>query len=308
MLTQYSSFLMHIGLVGFAIGAFYPGKLFAEFITTKNGEIFTGKILASTGKKVSIEAFGTNHEIAKSDIEKTSSTPGALTTTKVVISLKDKSTIHGKIRDFSEDVGLYIDSEIGSITVPSDKISGIQVLKPESADGMAKANTPGNLKSPSVLLGISGVTTYPPFSDTLKMGFGAVIFAEQYVDLPYISHLGIAGGIESISGAQTNLSVTEITAMIYARRNFAPFHGGLRLLSLTLAAGGGGIFATLQSKNSESASLKGEAIGMLMLKGGASFAVMRALHVRLELLNGFRLITGNNFWKPGIELGVVYAF
>lgn len=292
-----------------------PGimSLHADAIVTKSGNVFLGKIQSSTADSIGISAYGKTETVSVSEIETNSPTVTPLKGKKLFFTLTDGSTLHGKLRDFSEEVGTYVDSEIGGITIPYSKISQIQTLKPEESGSLPSSSAPATTaRSLSLLVGAFGSASYPFISDTMKQGFGGGAYAEVSVPWRYASGIGVAGKFETITAEQRALRFSETGIYAYARKSVFPFAGfagsSLRKLAFALTVGIGGGYIHLADSRSGALSPNGEAYGLAVLKAGAEFPLGRALAIRFDLINKFRFISGENLWKPGIELGAVYAF
>jgi len=106
-------------------------SLSAEVVHLKDGTILIGELLGPTANGVSYSVMGQNLEIPIASIQKTEKTLEGLSTLNVELTLKDGSSIRGRIVDLDLDIGLFLDISFGTLTIPVQAIQSIDnpVLK-----------------------------------------------------------------------------------------------------------------------------------------------------------------------------------
>lgn len=285
-------------------------SLHADTLVSKTGRVYIGAIQSKTADQTDILAFGKKESIPASDVESSGSSNAMLAGKKLFVTLKDGSMIQGKLRDFSEEVGLYLDSEIGAITIPDAKIAQIDLnaaAEPATAGAPVSASSGMQLK-----LGIFGSASYPFISDTMKQGFGGGGYGEISAAGKFVSGFGVAATFEAIAATQTSLRFSETSIYAYARKVFLPLGAfsasNLKKLGLAVTLGFGGGYMHLSDSRSGNLSPNGEAYALTVLKTGAEYPFTRTVMFRFDIVNTFRIVAGKNLWKPGIEMGAVYAF
>lgn len=104
-----------------------------DVIRLVNGSIYLGKIASAGEAGVSVEAFGTTTNVSPGQILRTETGMGSLAQDPVELHLKDGSVIRGKITDYDPDIGLLVDIEFGTLTVPYESLSSVEDPKQRSA-------------------------------------------------------------------------------------------------------------------------------------------------------------------------------
>lgn len=285
-------------------------SLQAETLLTKSGRVYLGTVQAKTADQTDILSYGKKESVPASEIESSAPSNAMLAGKKIYVTLKDGSLIQGKLKDFSEEIGLYLESEIGAITIPDAKILQID-MNPSAEQAMPASPSPA-ARGLQLHLGLLGSASYPFTSDTLKQGFGGGSYAEISTAGKFVSGFGVAAAFEAISATQSSLRFSETIVYAYARKVFLPLAAfsasNLKKLGFALTLGFGGGYMHLSDSRSGNLSPNGEAYGLTVVKTGAEYPLWRTMVLRFDIVNSFRIVSGKNLWKPGVELGVVYAF
>gem|GEM_PF-2239659 len=303
--------IIHISLNSiFAALLFCVMSLHADTLVSKAGRVYIGAIQAKTADQTDILAFGKKESVPASDVESSGSSNAMLAGKKLYVTLKDGSLIQGRLKDFSEEVGLYLDSEIGAITIPDAKIAQIDL---NAAAEPASVTTPTSAaRGLQLQLGVLASASYPFISDTLKQGFGGGGYAEISTAGKFVSGFGIAATFEAIAATQSTLRFSETSVYAYARKVFLPLGAfsasNLKKLGFAVTLGFGGGYMHLSDSRAGNLSPNGEAYSLTILKTGAEYPFARTVMFRFDIVNTFRIVSGKNLWKPGIEMGAVYAF
>jgi hypothetical protein len=99
--------------------------LWADIIRTMDGRIYLGNVISAESGAVTVEAGGRQVTLSSGNILKTEKDFETLKTQIVEIELKDKSVVSGKVTDYDADIGLLLDIEFGSLTIPAESIEEI---------------------------------------------------------------------------------------------------------------------------------------------------------------------------------------
>lgn len=94
-----------------------------DVVYLQNGEIIIGNLIGPVPDGVSYASFGSEKTISLDTIKATEKNLDALADKTVQVVLKDGSTIQGKIADFDEDIGVFLDISFGTLTIPVGAIT-----------------------------------------------------------------------------------------------------------------------------------------------------------------------------------------
>jgi hypothetical protein len=112
-------------LVFISILVCMPAMLFADVIRLQNGQIFLGKVIRADSQGIVIESFGEQRGLSQADILKNEKDLTTLKTEHSDIYLKDGSVLKGKIENYDEEVGVLVNIDFGSVTLPVKSIKEI---------------------------------------------------------------------------------------------------------------------------------------------------------------------------------------
>lgn len=98
----------------------------ADVIRLEDGTMYLGRMASSTEGVVSIQAFGKTIQVASSRIVKSEPDFTALHEQPVEVILMDGSIIRGKIKNYDEEVGLFVELGIGEVTVPLESLRALE--------------------------------------------------------------------------------------------------------------------------------------------------------------------------------------
>ncbi len=99
--------------------------LCGDVIRTTDGNIYFGRVVSAETGSITIDSGGKQVALSTGEILKTEKDFETLKTQIVAIELKDGSVLSGKIADYDADVGLRLDIEFGSITIPAESIKSV---------------------------------------------------------------------------------------------------------------------------------------------------------------------------------------
>jgi hypothetical protein len=277
---------------------FYVMSLQAEVIVTKGGSLMIGEITGRSATSTEITAFGQKHVVEAENLLATTETIEPYIKRGVLVVLTDTSVVRGKLRDYSEDIGLYVDSEIGPLTIPSSKIDHIIFNDSEMA------------KPPPLViyrLGLLGQTTYGFLSDSMGLGLGGTFLGEMPIPSPWVPTIGFAATYESISASQPSLRFTEMSTYVYVRQTLYPLKGALKRLGFAFTVGGGSTFGQIHDSRASNTSPNAEIQGIFVFKTGIEVTANQTMRIRFDFANFLRTVRGGNMWKSGLELGAIYV-
>jgi hypothetical protein len=92
---------------------------FADVIWLHDGTILLGKIVKFDADSIDIESFGQVKKISQTDVLKKEKSMDE-------IILKDGSTIKGKIQNYDEEIGINVNIDFGSITLPLQSVKEVR--------------------------------------------------------------------------------------------------------------------------------------------------------------------------------------
>jgi small nuclear ribonucleoprotein (snRNP)-like protein len=203
----------------------------ADVIRLKSGRILIGKVVSLDAGKVNIEAFGEKVQVPATEIVRTEKTMDALKDQAVEITLKDKTVIQGKVKNYDDDIGFLIEIDFGTITVPLENVIAIKDTQQER-----------NYVAHFTQLGVVGGAyfTVGDLSSTFGNNFTASVFQE--FNLGFVFEGLFAGYVisyqnlycissPSYSYLLFNINASAIYRMLFLRRetsflrNFVPYIG-----------------------------------------------------------------------------------
>jgi len=97
----------------------------ADVIMLHDGNIYLGTISKTDSSGIVIETFGQTLTISQSDILKSEKNFDSFKDVTTDITLKDGSIIKGKIQNYDEEVGLFVNINFGTITLPVESVKEI---------------------------------------------------------------------------------------------------------------------------------------------------------------------------------------
>jgi small nuclear ribonucleoprotein (snRNP)-like protein len=119
--------LLFLGMLSLCV--FCAGPLAAiDVVYVNNGDIILGTLIGPVPGGVSYSTFGIEKTISFDSITATEKNLSGLAEKTVQVALKDGSVIQGKIVDFDEDIGVFLDIAFGTLTIPGIAVSEIYEL------------------------------------------------------------------------------------------------------------------------------------------------------------------------------------
>lgn len=285
--------------------AFFSQIAQSEVISLDDGSILLGEIKNTNRDSVVINSFGDTRTIDTSKIISSEKNFINISKKNIEIILKDSSRLKGKLKNYDEEIGILIDTEFGTITLPSKGIKSIN-------DTDRKNRYTGH----SVLLGISAAV-YFPITD----------FASKFTIYPYFSlfaefnSLFLRGLYFGADFSYMMMNYTPSTLLIYnsyqfkgyASYRFLQFQNSesaaARMFIPYISFGIGAAFNTLDD-NRPASSIKKRSEADLLFTGavGLDINVWGPLIIRLQG-GWFTMNEGSAFLHGfSVNLGVVAGF
>ncbi|MFA6504624.1 MAG: hypothetical protein WCT14_00930 [Treponemataceae bacterium] len=175
-------------LFALALGA-CTAAVWADVVFLRDGRILIGTIAGTIDGGVTYKVAGETVSVDVNNIVRTERELSALASMPIEVVLKDSSVIRGKIADYDEELGLFVDISFGTLTIPLATIA--EVVDPQRRTKYSGAafqvRAAGGVYSPV----LSGADTFGP-SWTAQLGASW--------SLPFMR--GLSGGLTvSYSGA-----------------------------------------------------------------------------------------------------------
>ncbi|MCX7024511.1 MAG: hypothetical protein NT080_07815 [Spirochaetes bacterium] len=275
---------------------------YSEVIFLSDGQILIGSLIGPVESGISYRAFGAEITIPLNRILKTEKMLSSIADTTLNIRLKDGSQLKGKIVDYDEEIGLFVDIGFGVLTVPIPAIAEIfdLPLRERFAGSPAQVRAGAGLYIP--LLG-SGDYFGPSWTSVL----GAL------VSLPFMR--GLYAGIElGVSGADYLDSDT--TSYLFASvepelelrfMGWRMKDGFLGKMTPFASLRGGMTYISLKDPDFYPPD-SGSLTGSFGLAAGMDFAVANDFGARLDWMAGVVLQSTTPFVTTGLRLSVSYDF
>lgn len=98
---------------------------YSEVIRLQNGEIYFGKVVSADSDGITVESFGKTIKLPQKDILRTDKDMSSIKNQQLEIILKDDSRLKGKIQNYDDDIGILLNIEFGSLTLPVQSVREI---------------------------------------------------------------------------------------------------------------------------------------------------------------------------------------
>jgi hypothetical protein len=293
MKATFLSLIICLGLAGAAS---------ADVIRLQDGNIYLGKIVSTQTGAVTLQAFGKTIQVPSAHIVKTEGDFTVLSGQLVEVILMDGSVIRGNIKNYDEEVGLFVELGIGELTIPLGSLRAIEDPKQRT-----------RYRGFPVQAGLTGGIFFPvgTVASSFSSGFVGSLFAE--FSLPFLR--GLFAGLD---GSQYFISYLPRTDLTYSitTATFGPFYRVLELRSSTLPVlrdlvpwvGLGGGIAYVGVKDLATLSAFGEMDPVYFASAGLDFYIGENVLIRLStrwlsLQQATQLLH-----LPSVEIGVAASF
>jgi hypothetical protein len=282
----------------------FGGIACADVIRLADGKIYLGKVVGGEAGIVVVEQGGDKKVVQKSDIIKTEKDSSALKKQTVDIHLKDGSILSGTIKDFDADVGVLLDIDFGSLTLPFESINFISdpVRKNYFNGSAAKIDLTGGYYfalggAPGTFSDNFNVTLSAEINPNLVRGVFTGV-SVSYINLYYIPN--------------TALSYTVVNAQLYLSYRFLQLRSTDSFLNRFvpyLSAGAGAAYVnTYDSRSGFSSSAQNEVDFSFSGTIGIDFFIVDNFIVKV---NGtwVSLVQATSLFNTlAVNIGVAFCF
>jgi hypothetical protein len=279
--------------------------LSGDVIRTIDGNIYFGRVISAESGGITIESGGKQLMLNPGDILKTEKDVETLKAQSVQVTLKDGSMLTGKITDYDADIGMRLDIEFGSLTIPTDSVGKtVDPVQENIFNGFPfQAGIQGSYYLPAGDL----AADFSPSIDVLG-------FFEANPGLFRGLFLRFEGGVRFVSyPANTNLDFTLYTLnagimyrVLFLRTTSIPF---LNIIVPFVFAGAGVTYVALHDKRANVFPTDyGELDMDVTAQAGFDFFILNSLVFRIYA--GWTMVLQSTaplqLFQPGVA--VVFSF
>lgn len=100
--------------------------LHADVVIIDDGAIYLGKVKSVDSQVMVFESFGKDINLSTAKVLKNHKSLDDISAKKISILLKDGSTISGKIDNFDDEIGIFLNIGFGNITIPVGAVNEIR--------------------------------------------------------------------------------------------------------------------------------------------------------------------------------------
>ena len=271
---------------------------FADVLFLDNGEVILGVLLSAGDGNVVIRTLGQERRIDAGKIERTETGVAALKDVSLEIYLRDGTVIRGKILDYDEEIGVFVDISFGNLALPLSTIQRIQdPLK------VPKAN------KEDILLGLSGVLELP-ISSTFGLSWGMAATAEFKLSPSARLYLGTDLLWNSLGYQPSDeVDYTLAGVRLYALYRFSGYWDGSVFGTIIIPyvkLGGGAVFVQARDGSAGAAvEFQGSMTSMASVQVGADFRLPAAFSLRVFIATDLVFQSGGAFFLPGAGIGLI---
>jgi hypothetical protein len=223
------------------------------------------------------------------------------------VHLKDGSTIRGRIKDYDQEIGLLVDIDFGSLTIPFESVRTIE-------DPRQRKRFTGSL----LQAGLAAGYFWPVNGGPLEVAFASSGSISLFAEINLLFVRGLHAGVEvsqffmnTPSSADLAYGISTLTAsavykMFMFRTSSMAYVN--RLVPWVSTGGGVAYISVRDGRSNALQSSYGEMDPAWCMGFGLDFAAQEWLAVRL----GFRWLAvkqkGGLLHMPAIGLGATYSF
>ena len=194
---------------------FVNGITLADVISLKNGEVYLGKANVVDSNTISIESFGSTNNVRQTDLLKIEPQLQTVADIRYEVLLADDSVLKGKLKNFDDEIGLFLETTFGAITVPTRGIKKIYDVQQRD-----------RYYGKSYLAGLTGGYYLP--TGNFKSNFGNGYLASAFAETALKSVRGLSIGGDFLFMPMDYTASSDVSYMSYAL--FA--HASYRYLDL----------------------------------------------------------------------------
>ncbi|HPA73224.1 MAG TPA: hypothetical protein PKY31_13200 [Spirochaetota bacterium] len=283
---------------------FVNGITLADVISLKNGEVYLGKANVVDSNTISIESFGSTNNVRQTDLLKIEPQLQTVADIRYEVLLADDSVLKGKLKNFDDEIGLFLETTFGAITIPTRGIKRIYDVQQRD-----------RYYGKSYLAGLTGGYYLP--TGNFKSNFGNGYLASAFAETALKSVRGLSIGGDFLFMPMDYTTSSDVSYMSYAL--FA--HASYRYLDLrsgTLPVinrlvpyaklGAGLVYISVEDNRATAPiDVRSEANPLMLGSIGTDVLISREVSIRIEtgILSIVQSKLYNAFMIGG---GVVYAF
>ncbi len=254
--------------------------LYGDVILLKDGTIYLGTITNISSSGIIIQSFGAARTVRQRDIRKSSKDMQGLQGIEAEVVLKNGSVMKGTIQNYDDEVGLFLKTDYGSLTMPAAGIASVQ-------DTSMRKRYHG----PVAVTGITMGCYYPvgPFMNRFKIQPQLSAFVEINSVFARGLFFGLDAGYMFMNyRPDGNIKYDAATLKIYGQYRFLDLRvlsSPARYLSPFVAAGAGITYIARRDNRTLSigSTRKNEMVALYTLAGGLDVFATESLIVRVQV-------------------------
>lgn len=266
-----------------------------------DGNIYLGKIVKTDSSGIVIESFGQTLTISQSDILRSEKNFDSFKDVTADIKLRDGSLIKGKIQNFDDEIGIYVDIDFGTITLPVASIK-------EISNGEQKIKNNGYNYLAGLILGY-----YQPIGGDGKFSSSYLTTAFIEKNTPFIRGLYTGAGFSylDLNHENTNLDYSMFILEPYFSYKFLSFrNSGITDRIIPFARIGFGLSYITLEDGRPSAGVKSSSELNPVISAGAGFDLVIANDIMMRISMNYKVVPQSSeiFQAASLNLGAVYGF
>lgn len=280
---------------------FLTAQLSAEVVFLRNGDVLIGKITSAGSGTVTIQTFGDERKVPSKDILRSEPGLSDIKDLALQVILKDGTSIRGKLTDFDEEIGLFVDIGFGILALPITAIDKI-------VDPSVVVHYGGYRH----ILGVSGGVAFPPGGDYGLGYHGALTGELQLARLRELYALASFAWMDPGYTGDVGVSLQTWSLLVGIRYKFVAFgeiFPALEILTpyATLAAGGS-LVTLFDTRAVALVDQRGLLTSSLAASVGLEWKLPASLSLRTEGGANFIFQTSGVFIAPKVSAGIFIGF
>jgi hypothetical protein len=287
-------------LTGFIFMFVLAGPCSADIVILADGEFLVGSV-EKTPEGVLFRNDGKGPPRVLTDVVGVEQDPQSLKGTKLKIILADQSVIRGRLADWEDGLGVFIDTPAGTIRLSSETILQIFLEKDEPP------------REPAVAVELGGMVLRPFEADRFGLSWAPLIAVETSLPGSDVVSVGLSCDsvfLNYLPSSEVTYNVLDFSLTVNAK--LIPLFSkttARSFLSPYLKAGVGGAFVmvTDNRKNSQSKNY-GTLDFQSRLECGVDIPLSSQFSLESSLSASAILQDPGLFWLGGLGLSVRYGF
>ncbi|MBP7584024.1 MAG: hypothetical protein KBA61_08335 [Spirochaetes bacterium] len=283
---------------------FVNGITLADVISLKNGEVYLGKANVVDSNTISIESFGSTNNVRQTDLLKIEPQLQTVADIRYEVLLADDSVLKGKLKNFDDEIGLFLETTFGPITIPTRGIKKIYDVEQRT-----------KYYGEAYLAGLS-VGYYLP-TGIFKDNFANFFYTDLFADFNVTRVRGLMVGFDFLFVPMDYQPSQDVSCVSYALTGHAMYRfmdliSGSRFMLNRLVpyakAGAGLVYVSVEdSRATAPIDERSEASPLLLAAVGTDILAARGFSVRIEA--GMLSIIQSKLYNAfTVSCGAVYGF